>query len=427
METLPLDLTEQTVEKLFQGGVCLTFNPIGATYWKSILKKEHTYKEEHEVKHTWILPKLATLPLEQYNVPFHFFSNGILIHAFNPTKDYSVKLKNIETALSLHGYKITKIYGPQVQFDVFGYSEFLQKISKYAYTQYSSESNFEIRALPDKQSFLKTCFANNNILLTASKYEQIDPSCRQYLALFQNGMFFVSTNYKGGNAINDPSSIYDFSFKYNQYVYLKRLYVPQDYIDALYINAKTFDWYISEEESLKNIPLQNDLTNEETCQMYAYIEKLLKNRKCISVTLPPSTAPYVGHVKPRHDWYVLFNDGKLILSKDRHEITNKAQIESLQLSYPNLKFDIECVPEYYISKIYQEIAKIQKTAKDIYIEMLKQNARHLKKEFQISHHEALEIVAKKAGFKNFQEALNITERNARYAITREQEIAREKN
>lgn len=421
MKTLPLDLTEQTLEKLFQDGVCLTFNPIGATYWRSVLEKEREYKTKNNVKHTWVVPTLATLPLEQYNVPFHFFSNGILIHTFNPTKDYSVKLEKIKKALLFHGYKVTKIYGPQIQFDIFAYSEFLQKISKYAYAQYPSEQNFKITAIPDKSSFLKECFANKNVLLTASKYEHIDPACRKYLALFDNGMFFVSIDYKGGNDINDPSTTYDFSFNYNQYVYLKRLYVPQDYIDALYVKAKTFDWYISEKEALQNLPKKEILTKEESLQMHDYIAKLLENRKCISVTLPPSTAPYIHHVEPRHDWYVLFNDGKLILSKDRHEFTNNAQIETLKLSYPNLEFDIEYVPEHYIFEIYQEVAKTQKTAKDIYIEMLKQKAKHLKKEQQIPHHEALETVAKNAGFKNFKEALLITERNARYAISREQD------
>ena len=425
MNTQSLDLTHETLEKLFQDGVCLTFNPAGPTYWDNILQKEREYKKKHKVRYVWVVPKVTTLGLEHYNVPFHFFSSGVLIHAFNPAKDYSVKLKKIEKALSLHGYKITNIYGPQAQFDVFEYSQFLQKISKYGYEQYPYEKNFEIISLPDKQSFVKSCFANNNILLTASKYEQIDPTCRQYLALFENGMFFVSTNYKGGNAINDPSSVYDFSLQYNQYVYLKRQYVPQDYIDALYIKAKSFDWYISEEEATENLPLKNNLTVEEKRRMNDYIEKLLENRRCISVTLPPSTAPYIGHMEPRHDWYVLFSDGKLILSKDRNEFMNNAQIETLKLSYPNLDFDIEYVPEHYIDFIYREVAKMQKTARDIYVEVLKQKAKHLKKVLKIAHHEALEISAKIVGFKSFKEALKMTEQNARYAISKDQEAKSE--
>jgi len=93
MKTLPLDLTDQTLEKLFQDGTCLTFNPIGAAYWKSFLEKEHEYKSQKNVKQTWIVPTLAPLCLELYNVSFHFFSNGVLIHAFNPAKNYTDKLK----------------------------------------------------------------------------------------------------------------------------------------------------------------------------------------------------------------------------------------------------------------------------------------------------------------------------------------------
>ncbi len=421
MKTLPLDLNQETLERLFQEGVCLTFQPFGQDYWKSILDKEYQYRLKNNLKQTWIVQKYNPLSLEQYNIPFHFFSNGVLIHAFNPAKDNSLRLTKIKRALEFHGYKIKKIFGPQIQFDLFAYNEFLQKISKYAYTQYTPEQNFEIVPLPDKETFLKNCFKNNNILLTASKYEKINPSCRQYLALFENGMFFVSTNYKGGNAINDPSVIYDFSMKYNQYVYLRRLYVPQDYIRALYQKAQKFDWYISPKDASQNLPPQHNLTSEEIVLMQDYILNLLTGRKCISVTLPPSTEPYINHVEARHDWYVLFDDGKLILSKDRHEITNNAQIKTLQLSYPNLTFNIEYVPEYYIPAIYEEVAKTQKTARQIYIEILKQKAKYLKKMLQITHHEALEIAAQMVGFKNFKDALLITEQNARYAIQKEQQ------
>ena len=421
MKTLPLSLTQETLEKLFQDGTCLTFNPIGPTYGRSIMERQREYKLKHNVKDVWIIQKLNTLPLEHYNVPFHFFSNGVLIHRFNPTKDYSYMLEKIKKALSLHGYKIKKIYGPQVQFDIFGYSEFLQKISKYADIQYPPEQNLEIMPLPDKDSFLKKCFDKNNILLTASKFEQIAPTYRKFLALFEDGSFFVSKDYKGGNSINDPETTYDFSVKYNQYVYFKRKYVPQDYLEALYEKAKTFDWYISENEALKNLPPQENLTDEEKFKMQDYIKTLLENRKCISVTLPPSTAPYIGHIAPHHDWYVLFNDGKLILSKDRHEVENKTQIQTLQLSYPDIKFDIEYVPEHYIAAIYEEVSKIQKTAKDIYLEILKQKARALKKLLQIPHHEALELSAQMVGFKSWKDALSMNERNARYAIERENE------
>ena len=40
---------------------------------------------------------------------------------------------------------------------------------------------------------------------------------------------------------------------------------------------------------------------------------------------------------------------------------------------------------------------------------------------QITHHEALEIAAQMVGFKNFKDALLITEQNARYAIQKEQQ------
>lgn len=94
-------------------------------------------------------------------------------------------------------------------------------------------------------------------------------------------------------------------------------------------------------------------------------------------------------------------------------------VESLTASFPNLKFDIEHVSKKIIDATYAYVAKKQKTAADIYIEILKQKARFLKKELQIPHHEALEIAAKMVGFKNFKQALQISEKNARYAIEQE--------
>lgn len=316
MITQPLDLSPLTLQKLFQDGICLTYNPCESVDYKNIIEKEVL------LKNTWVTSKIAKLSFDNYHVPFHYFSNGILIHAFDPTKDNSANFKRIEKILFTRGYKIEKVYGPQKQIDFFAYSEFLRKISDYALIKYPLEQNIIFESIPNKNIFIKNCFKNGNILLTASKYEHVSESCRSYVALFEDGSFYASDRYKTGSLVFNPRLPVDFKFANRQYFYLQLKYIPQDYLDGLYQAAKKYDWYQPKNE-------QQNLNNKKSS------------------------------------------------------------------------------------------IKAQKTAQEIYIEMLKQKARHLKKELNIPHYKALETIARMVGFKDFKEALNISEDNARYAIDEE--------
>ncbi|MBQ8870515.1 MAG: hypothetical protein IJ019_03970 [Alphaproteobacteria bacterium] len=316
MITQSLDLSPLTLDKLFNDGLCLTFNPSESIEYKDIIE------QEIKLKNTWVLSKIAKLAFDNYNAPFHYFSNGVLIHAFVPSKDNDIALARIEKMLFIRGYKIEKVYGPQNQIEFFAYSDFLRKISEYALKIYPQKEHIYFESIPDKKTFIETCFKNGNVLLTASKYENIPESCRSYMALFEDGSFYVSNRYKIGNSIFNPQLPKDFKFANRKYFYLQLKYIPQDYLDALYTQAKKYDWY-----------------------------------------------------QPK---------------------TEKQSIADEKSS-----------------------AKTQKSAKEIYIEMLKQKARYLKKMLNIPHHEALETVAKMVGFNNFKEALTINESNAEYSIKQE--------
>jgi len=324
MITQSLDLSFLTLQKLFQDGVCLTYNPCESIDYKTVVEKEI------KLKNIWVTSKIAKLAFDNYNVPFHYFSNGVLIHAFDPSKDNSENFKRIEKILFTRGYKIEKVFGPQKQIDFFAYSDFLRKISDYALKNYSLEQNIIFESIPSKKNFVTNCFKNGNILLTASKYEQLSESCRSYVALFDDGSFYASSRYKVGSLAFNPDLPKDFKFANRQYFYLQLKYIPQDYLDELYQEAKKYDWY----------------------------------------------QPIV---------------------KTQTVIDEKPQLTT------------------------------HKTAQQIYIEMLKQKARHLKKELNIAHHEALEKVAQTVGFKSFKEALNISEDNARYAIEQEKKKKRKNN
>lgn len=394
MITQSLDLSPLTVEKLFNEGTCLTFDPrLSNTYCDAV---------RNVPANVWATSSIAKLSLEKLNPPFHYFSNGVLIHSFYNKNDVSVKLKQIEKIISSKGYKIKTVYGPQNAMEFIYYSDFLQTISTTAIIKYSVDTNIQYEPIPDKKTFVKNCFKNGNILLTASESEKY----RQCLALFENGDFFVSDKYRVGNSICDPNLPTNFKHSGKYEFFLTLRYVPQEYIDALYKNIKKTD-------------LQNtdaNLQDTKNNEMFSYIENLIQNRKCISITYPTDTEYYV---RPNCDFFVLFNDGKLILSNERSKSFNDYKTDLLKKIYPNIEFDIEYVPEHYIENIYQKLSQVQKTAKEIYIEILKQKAKHLKKMLGIPHLEALELSAKMVGFKSFKEALKTNEDNARYAIYEE--------
>jgi len=411
--TQSLSLNEATLEKLFQEGVCLTFSYKDPLNFHYIEEAQRQYRKEHKTQNSWVVFDVAKLCLQRPFAPFHFFSNGVLIHRFSLKEPVALILEQISKTLSMHGYRIKEIYGPQKDMEVFDYGTFLDKISKHAAEIYPAKKSIHIVSLPEKKEFVENCFSKNQVLLTAAQQEKITPEYRKCLALFDDGALYVSNAYGVGNLIHDPAVVYEaVSAHRTQYLILERRYVPQDYLDALYEKAKSFSWYLPENEAPQNLKPQTTISPQDLQNIRA----LCQNRKCISIVNPPHVD---GQYKPTRDMFVLFDDGKLIVNADLTVLPQKYLIESLSASFPSLKFDVESASGAYIDSIYAYLFQTQKSAKQIYVEILKQKARFLKKELQIPHHEALEITAKMVGFKSFKEALNISEQNALYAIDQE--------
>lgn len=73
----------------------------------------------------------------------------------------------------------------------------------------------------------------------------------------------------------------------------------------------------------------------------------------------------------------------------------------------------------YIRHIYRRLPEFQKGAAAIYIEMLKQKARKLKKMTALTHTQALDEVAKIAGWRNWRSIKVESEAHARQLIDAE--------
>ena len=397
-------LNDITVDELFNNGVCLTYQPfedMPAFMHEKDLEREYT--KTHNGAKCYIVSKTAILAPK--SLPrFHFFSNGVLIHNGIEQPE---QLKRIKRVLELRGYEIKKEYAPNKnnQAEFFYIGNVINIISREAKLRYNYLTDFEVKPLPDRQAFVENCFKNCGVLLTASKDENIEPEYRKMLALFEDGSYFISDDYIGGKSAFNRNMERIFWEKHPDYVYLNPIYVPSDYIKALYKKAEEYAWYA---------PTGNEISEAEDG-----VGELFNGRKCLSVC---DKAFNFKVVSPDIDRFALFSDGELFLSEDKYktESLEKYLIEDLKKAYPNLNFVVKKVPDAFISSIYQELPKYQKSAKEIYLEILKQKARKLKKERNIAHYEALEIVAKKCGFSGWREATQISEADARYGVGAEE-------
>ena len=276
--------------------------------------------------------------------------------------------------------------------------------------KYPPADNLVVLATAKKEQFIREIFADGNICLTAAANENIDAEYRDCLALFSDGRFIVSKNYAPNNGINDHRVVNRFMSQYPQYVYLMVEYVPDDYIKAIYCRAGAD--FVPQKAPEQPVP-----SAEETERMYGFYNEKLKDIACLSVTTPDDR----GTLLPEEYRYAFFKNGILIVDKTLSEGKRQVLKEELHKLFPDLAIHTYRVPSFWIDKIYKAVLKVQKSAKQIYMEMLKQKARKLKKMLDIPHHEALELAAKISGWNNWKQVTTIDESRARYVITIEKQ------
>lgn len=409
IKTFPLNY--EIIEQLFKNGVCLSYNPTEPMpAWHYAKELEREYKKQHNVKRCRIVSKTAKLRQRSYHPRFHYFSDGSLIFSrYLGEKNAPAELERVKAVLQIRGYKINKIYAPQQQTDVFGYDKMLRYISEQACMRYPYTEDLEAAPFPDKEEFIKECFYEDNVLLTACKAENINVECRDYLALFADGRFFVSDIYQKVKTSNF-GKITLFELENEEYLRMELEYVPQDYIDALYAKAAEYDWYESSESAKE----KQKLSSGEVLKMQEYIDKLFDGRKCVSLLNPMIKDVFLT---PETDKYALFGDGLLIIGKSRTRFGEDSLfIKQMHMAYPDCEFKVEQVPDYYLPEIYRRLPEFQKSAEQTYIEMLKQKARKLKRMLEITHHEALDTAAQMAGWKNWKAVAVEDESHARHLI-----------
>ncbi len=410
--TPTLPQTDETIEELFKNGDCLTFDPIGNIQNVSYCLEQ--VRNNPDNRH--IVSKQAQLTT--FNKAFHYFNNGLLLCSFIATPKI---IEQYVKMLKAKGYFLREVSGalPKDAYSLI----FFNKINEYAGQKYDFKKDLLFKPYPPKDEFINQLFANENICLTASKKEDIEPSVRKYLALFSDGRFIVSQdyNYRTHGRTKKPgcvpSLVLDFASQNKNYLYFYPEYVPQDYIDAIYEKSLEFDWSCSEKKAKENyIKKHQPLKSSKLwIEMNQFIADLIKNNECLTVTIPSTT-----QFSPDRDNYALFADGRLLFSEKNIEPTNNNILRDMQNAFPDLNIKVETVPHYFIAEIYNQLLSRQEGAVSVYLKMLEQKAEELLELGVTTPSKVRDLAAKISGWDDWNEACKINEQNARYAIRQEQ-------
>lgn len=414
--------SKHAADILFENATCLTANVTNYVFddkWNL----GQQYKKRHPNTLFYFVDEHTPLALH-FRSYFHYFSNGILVHRIldEQTEKYLRQIKNM---LAYHGYDIKKIYGPENSLQQRAYTDIMMGINAKIKNTYVNEAKLAIREIPDIEKFAEQCFAQNNVLLTATQDLTFD--CREFLAVFSSGHFYVAEEYKGETSFKGNIPVYQFMDMYKYLVYFEPIYVPREYIKALYEKAQSFDWYVSE-NTLKNNTLV--ISDAEKQKMLKFIDGLFEKSKCLCTVNPRVPFNDVmlesgNDTSPEYKRYVLFDDGTLLLSENKYgrHAENSILLPLLHKCFPRMNFQIHLVPDFYITETLKQLAERQKKASEIYIGLLKRKAKKLEKIYNIRHFEALDLVAKLGGWANWKSITNVSEQHARHLIVQEQDIA----
>ena len=421
--------TQDLLEKLFNEGECLTYD----WYFSAHRKAEEMcelYMLENPYSFCFVQNKKVPMPLLKHT-DFQYFSNGALV-VRTPPMYVEKAIKQARKILALHGYVIKDIYAPQNKEEWYDYFKLLIDIYDKTRDLPVSYEDLVLRTFDSPAEFADYCFNGSNVLLTAEKDEKFDPKYRQMLALFSNGLYVVHEEYKHTDSFYGDVETKFFENRICDYTMMRPIYVPQTYLQALYQRAKQYNWYISPEDAAKNLP-KVKAADLETAAKYA--EDILPNRNCISILTPRIIYRDILLdeilTSPDYHRYVLFDDGKLVLSEKYYhdDMTQKHLLEDLKRIFTYMQFAVELVPDYCIDYLYQEIYKRQKSARDIYLEMMRQKAMLISTVFGVPVVFAQDAAAQFAGWKDWQEMQTVTISHARHLMANQQDLDRrvEKN
>ena len=157
--------------------------------------------------------------------------------------------------------------------------------------------------------------------------------------------------------------------------------------------------------------------NEKQRNIYKvvwWMNFFFNNGYCLTVTNPnfknKETNPDIAR-------YAVFSDGLVVSSF--YDENSEFFLKELNNIFPDKNLYFLSVSDECIEQLYKRLPEFQKGASTIYIEMLKQKARKLKRLTGEQHNKMLDMVAREAGWKNWNSIKIENEAQARLLIDKE--------
>ena len=229
-----------------------------------------------------------------------------------------------------------------------------------------------------KPSLIDELYLRGKVCITAAKSAHTDFKYRPYLALFADGTFLADD--RAQNDVVLQNLIAEFCVAYPSQKRQKVQFVPPTVLKAVYRRAQDFDWYLPQ----YHVPA--DLSAGEKHKLRGFLVRILQ-RQCLSVTTL-TTPDWFRFYSPDKGHFALFADGWLTIAENSPCLNDLPhQICDL---YPQIQM-VEVVPQYYIDAVYERLLYTEPSAREIYIDLVRQKVmRRLK----ISAAEALEVMQK---------------------------------
>ncbi|MBR5599127.1 MAG: hypothetical protein IKW39_03705 [Alphaproteobacteria bacterium] len=229
-----------------------------------------------------------------------------------------------------------------------------------------------------KNDYLDRLYSNGNICLTASKTNNVDVRYRPFLALFSDETFFVDENAKTDKGIRNI--IIKFRIMYPTLKELNWKYVSSNFLKEIYLKSQEFDWYAHQYKIPDNLSIM------ERTNLHKYL-KSIKSLRCLSVTNITTNLWYC-YFSPDKIKFALFENGYLIIA-DNYPYIDEF-LSNICSIYPQINM-IKTLPDYYISATYEQLLYTQQSAREIHIELRK---NELQNKYQCTELEALQKLQK---------------------------------
>ncbi len=249
-----------------------------------------------------------------------------------------------------------------------------------------------------QQNAVEKLYEHGKVCLTAAREAHTDFKYRPYLALFADGTFLADERAQNDAVLQNL--VVEFCVAYPSQKRQKVQFVPPAVLKAVYHRAQDFDWYLPHHAFPPNLSVA------EKQKLRGFLARVL-SRPCLSITTL-TTPDWFRFYSPDKAKFALFADGWLTIAENSPCLNDLPR--NICELYPQIQM-VEVVPQYYIDAVYERLLYTEPSAREIYIDLVRQK---IMRRLKISADEALEVMQKQTY--GWRELLFLSEQKARSMI-----------